>query len=557
MNRRLTSKRPSIRTTATAGIALASFLLVPAWIAVAPASAAMLDVCQHGCAYSQVGAAVAVANNGDTVNVAPGTYQGGFTISKDLRLNGAGAWQTTITGGGPVITVGVYNAGSEPSVGISGVTITGGDTNSAFGENDLALGGGVWVPPATNNGTGATLTITGSVITRNAVAPTSAVDAGFSCGPTGDCQFAQAGGGGIDSWGDVTLEHTIVSNNTAAGAVTSDADGAGIYSQQGTLTVEGSVVTGNRAIATVRDGRFAEGAGIMFDTFFSAPNTCVAPAPTCALVIRDSVVSDNESILRSDLPSFGQGQLIVMNANAGGLHVGDDIPTTVQNATFDGNSAIATDLEGEPCGFDAAVNVGDSPLAMQNVKIDNNRAITDTLTSIDSGPCGSAMEADGGGTISNTTITDNPATMDSPNGAAQVNGGLGVFGNTALLTVRKSTINGNTATALSTTGSATVQGAGIFNGGLLDVIDSNIANNSGTAGGPAGEAQGGGIWNGDELTAPPVQLTLLNTAVTGNSLTASPGLAVQGGGLFTVAPATITLNHALIAHNTPDQCFGC
>ncbi|MGO9750473.1 MAG: hypothetical protein ACLP22_02965 [Solirubrobacteraceae bacterium] len=276
-----------------------------------------------------VAPAVAAASPGDTVNVAAGSYNGGFTIGKDLTLNGAGARQTKISGGGPVITVGVYSAASEPTVGINGVTITGGDTHSSFGKSFLADGGGVWVPPATNNATGATLTISDSVITGNAVAPTSAVDAGFSCGPTGDCQFAQAGGGGIDSWGDVTLEHTTVSNNTAAGAVTSDADGAGIYSQQGTLTVEGSVVTGNRAIATVPDGRFAEGAGIMFDTFFSPPNTCVAPAPTCALVIRDSVVSGNASTLTSNLPSFGDGALINMNANAGGLHVGNAIATTV------------------------------------------------------------------------------------------------------------------------------------------------------------------------------------------------------------------------------------
>ena len=66
-----------------------------------------------------------------------------------------------------------------------------------------------------------------------------------------------------------------------------------------------------------------------------------------------------------------------------------------------------------------------------------------------------------------------------------------------------------------------------------------------------------GVWNGDESTAPPVQLTLQNTAVTDNSLVASRGLTVQGAGLFTTPTATITLTQALIAHNTTDQCFGC
>jgi hypothetical protein len=73
---------------------------------------------------------------------------------------------------------------------------------------------------------------------------------------------------------------------------------------------------GNRTIASTPNGRFAEGAGIMFDTFFSAPNTCSAPAPACALVVRNSVVSDNHSTLTNTLPSFAGGQVIGMDANA-------------------------------------------------------------------------------------------------------------------------------------------------------------------------------------------------------------------------------------------------
>jgi hypothetical protein len=43
--------------------------------------------------------------------------------------------------------------------------------------------------------------------------------------------------------------------------------------------------------------------------------------------------------------------------------------------------------------------------------------------------------------------------------------------------------------------------------------------------------------------------------VTRNSLSGSPGITVQGGGLFTTLP--VTLRHSVIAGNTPDQCFGC
>jgi hypothetical protein len=40
-----------------------------------------------------------------------------------------------------------------------------------------------------------------------------------------------------------------------------------------------------------------------------------------------------------------------------------------------------------------------------------------------------------------------------------------------------------------------------------------------------------------------------------NTLSASPGLTVQGGGIFTAFP--VTLNNSRIANNTPDQCYGC
>jgi len=82
-----------------------------------------------------------------------------------------------------------------------------------------------------------------------------------------------------------------------------------------------------------------------------------------------------------------------------------------------------------------------------------------------------------------------------------------------------------------------------------------VSGNFGTATGSAGTAQGGGIWDGVDLSGPPVQLTLVGTAVTRNSVTGSPGVTVQGGGLFTALPVTLT--DSLIARNIPDQCFGC
>lgn len=182
---------------------LAAVLLASAWFGATRASAATLTVCPSGCAYTQIAPAVAAASSGDTVSVAAGSYHGGFTIDQSLTLSGAGAQKTIISGGGPVITVGMSGAATEPTVAIRGVTVTGGVTGSspvstAYFEQGgvIALGGGIFVPPAANFATGATIAISDSVITGNTAEPTTSVDSGIPCpGGDGQCQLAQAGGG--------------------------------------------------------------------------------------------------------------------------------------------------------------------------------------------------------------------------------------------------------------------------------------------------------------------------------------------------------------------------
>jgi nitrous oxidase accessory protein NosD len=113
-------------------------------------------------------AALDAARDGDTIRLGPGTFAGGVTIDRSVTLIGAGAGRTVIRGGGPVITVGVLDAPSEPTVTIRDVTITGGVTHSSghcgpiCGANYVqatALGGGIEVPPVAGSATGATVTI--------------------------------------------------------------------------------------------------------------------------------------------------------------------------------------------------------------------------------------------------------------------------------------------------------------------------------------------------------------------------------------------------------------
>jgi hypothetical protein len=111
-------------------------------------------------------------------------------------------------------------------------------------------------------------------------------------------------------------------------------------------------------------------------------------------------------------------------------------------------------------------------------------------------------------------------------------------------------------TAISTNGSATVQGGGVVNNGALELRNDQISRNGGTATGAGGYAQGGGIWNGVLFGASPEQLALVNTTVDHNTLIAGPRIPVQGGGLYTVGLSAL-LTHSSVNHNVPDDCAGC
>jgi hypothetical protein len=64
-----------------------------------------LCVGQHSGCFATVRAALRAAHNGDTITIGRGSYAGGVTITKSVRLVGAGEKATRISGGGPVISV--------------------------------------------------------------------------------------------------------------------------------------------------------------------------------------------------------------------------------------------------------------------------------------------------------------------------------------------------------------------------------------------------------------------------------------------------------------------
>lgn len=494
--------------------------------------------------FATIQAAVDAAHDGDTIKIGRGTFDGGISIDANLTLEGAGADATIISGGSPVLTIGVADAATEPTVTLRGVTITGGvavsDPTDPAGPRDF--GGGIEIPWAADGATGATVTISDSVVTGNRATPTTSIPSpGAQC-PDGPCPFARGDGGGIGNYGNLTLIRTTLSDNVAGGPVASDAHGGGIWSAGvGTLTLENSAVTGNESIVAIPNGRFAIGGGIHLQNGGT-------------LTIGNSVVGNNSASLSSLFPRG-----IDMLANGGGIHVGDDSVVTIDNSAITANAVTVTDPNGEPAGFDAGMIVGSSSLVLRNSRVDDNRTDVLVASTADAGPSGTALEVDGGSTISNTRIANNRTTVTAVAGAADAAGTVFTFPQTSEpVLIENSVISHNSVTASASGGPATVNGAGLTNQGALELRNTRIDENSGAATGPAGAARGGGIWNGALIPfpdGPPVELTLRNSNVTHNVLSGSPGLDLQGGGLFT--RFAVTFDNGRIVSNTPDQCFGC
>jgi hypothetical protein len=509
------------------------------------------DLCvgaEAGC-FATVQPAVDAARDGDTIRLRPGTFAGGVIVDKSVTIDGSGARETVIAGGGPVVTIGEFGAAEEPTVSISGVTITGGRTTGGpipdF-ERQIANGGGVFVPPGADNAPGATVTISDSLITDNRVSPGQSAPVGPPCPGDRACEFALAEGGGIDSFGALTLEDTTVSANSAGAATglpdaSSDGAGGGIASQ-GPLTLVDSAVVGNHASATAPNGRFGEGGGI----WSAGPET----------TMRGGELSGNVAELHSALPREVE-QLAI---GAAMQVVNADATTTFDGVRIDGNQLFASNTVGDATAFAAGPHVFGT-LVMRDSRVTNNRI----AASIPAGSPGDAIATSGGieiddnGTVTGSRFEGNSVEVTSPNSV--VSGGAGIDlapldGEAA--TIRDTVVRDNTLVAHAGGGSATVQGAGIQTIGILTLEHVTVERNAIFATGPDGVAQGGGIWNATAFFdgAPPApELTLRDTSIRKNTIRAGDGIAVQGAGLFTDSP--VTLDRVRIADNDPDQCFGC
>jgi hypothetical protein len=331
-------------------------LVVPV-VGMAQASAATVDVCPSGCSYTQLAPALAAAHSGDTITVGSGTYAGGVTIDVSVKLVGAGPRSTIISGGGPVLTIGLPDAPSEPTVTIDGVTVTGGVTIGNLTPFS-GRGGGIYIPRAAGPSTGATVRIRNSVVRGNSVAPSVAIESDDPC-----CPFADSGGGGISNDGTLTLDHTLVSDNRAdaASGLASNAIGGGILNRAlGALTLKDSVVRDNHAAVSAPNGRFTSGGGIEM--------------VGGTLTINDSQVSDNDAVASLAIPSD-----VEQSTTGGGIHVQENASATIGNTTITGNSVRSTNSIGDASAFSGGLHAN-GPIVLRDSNLSDNSAAGTTAT---------------------------------------------------------------------------------------------------------------------------------------------------------------------------------
>jgi hypothetical protein len=354
------------------------------------------------------------------------------------------------------------------------------------------------------------VSISDSVVTGNRAAPAEALPL---CGHP--CAFAA--GAGINNAGTLTVTNTRITDNVAGAtaadpSVASYAAGGGIMNgPQGSLTLTRSLVTGNRAAVSPPNGRNTDGGGIV---------------SYGVLTVEDSFVGGNRSDVEAAVPSSFFVDF-VQEANAGGLYLPQGSSTTIRRSRISGNVVHSTNTAGDASAEAAGIDAEGS-LLLRESSVRSNTAVAMVTAS-----SGFLAETDGGG--------------------MQVRGSA---------VVRDSRITNNSLSATSETGLALASGGGVaVIGGTLTLERTVVAANGAGATGVGGFNLGGGILNVLFGGGPP-ELTLIDSVVAANRLTASDGVLSQGGGLSTVDPFSgepfpVTLTRTVLKGNKPDQCVGC
>ncbi|RNL62175.1 S-layer family protein [Nocardioides marmoriginsengisoli] len=513
--------------------------------------------------------------DGDTINVAPGTYTDKPTFgAKTATLIGSGGG-ATFSGSNTGYAIGVAIAAAK-TLTLQNLTLTQGKaTNGLGGALVIAtgkvvttnvnltgsaatnVGGGAYVPANTS------LSMTGGTISGN-----SATNFGGAIytnggtvalnGTTVQGNSAVAGAGVYAQAGTVTLTNATVASNTApaanglgggfAGAATLNVtggsftgntayNGGGIYNNTGVVTLNGTSMSGN--------GASNQGAAVF-------QQTGTTNLTNANLTGNNATALASVAIVGGALNTSGGS--ISNNTALNGAALYNGGTTVIDGTTLSGNTANGGTTAN---GGNAGAIYNAAALTVKNATLTGNKAVPNTaaapgVTGYGGSILSLSVAAAGAPTLNLQNTTINGGAVSGSNaaigGAIASIGNIGVGGAATVLTATGLTLSKNVALA----------GGGIYSTGPVTLNSSTLDQNRATH---ASAGLGGGIYATPQASTTPT-LTLDNTAVTGNDGVAGGGGIVTtintvvkngstvngnsggiGGGIYTAAPVAVQDSH--------------
>ena len=258
-------------------------------------------------------AAINVANNGDTVLVAPGTYVENINFGgKAVTVTSSGGPSVTTIDGGALGSVVTFSNGETASSVLSGFTIRNGLQNGLFG-------GGIYISSASP-------TITGNIITGNhaAVGCGIYVNGGspliqnntITANDQTDAGSSGEGGGGIFVSGSSSAPATpqIVGNTITNNGVENGGNGGGIsVGYFSSPLIQGNLIQGNTA--------YNSGGGVALQSYNSP-------------VLVQNIIASNISL------EGGSGGGLYISPSSSSLQTFVTNNTIAANSAFDNTSGI-------------------------------------------------------------------------------------------------------------------------------------------------------------------------------------------------------------------------
>jgi parallel beta-helix repeat protein len=355
---------------------------IPARTGIALCFAALAIMCQPGLAatlcvnptgasgcQATIGAAVAAASTGDTIQVAAGTYKEDVTINQTLSLLGAGSATTIIDATGLANAINIDGSAAAPGSGVSGVVVSGFTAENANFQG-IVVHNASFVTISNNqvlnNNKG--LDISGASPT----CPGLGVE--FEPGEDFDC------GEGINLSG---VDHSVVANNV------SQHNSGGILISDDTGATHDNVISGN----LVSDNGYACG---------------ITMASHTGAGVYHNTVTGNQS-LRNGLLVPGEGAGVGIFAAGPGAQTYANV---VVNNTIMGNGLPGVAMHNHASVPGAPAIVFNDNMIVGNTILQNGADTEDTATA---GPAGiniASIAAMSGTVISQNVISQELIAVD-------------------------------------------------------------------------------------------------------------------------------------------------